>query len=139
MNEAVRSNLSEKKKIKDLFLVVIRSIDIKKNKVVVSSLIQFISNLCYGTGRLRTMLAKEDTGEFMATLKQILVQVKEKDEPAEDEDKDEDEEEHEEDEEEDAEEEDEDEEEKVGELGVAKAVAVAAMKGGPALEGRRVR
>lgn len=89
MNEAVRSNLSEKKKIKDLFLVVIRSIDIKKNKVVVSSLIQFISNLCYGTGRLRTMLAKEDTGEFMATLKQILVQVKEKDEPAEDEDKDE--------------------------------------------------
>lgn len=89
MNEAVRSNLSEKKKIKDLFLVVIRSIDIKKNKVVVASLIQFISNLCYGTGRLRTMLAKEDTGEFMGTLKQILVQVTEKDEPEEGEDKDE--------------------------------------------------
>ena len=89
MNEAVRSNLSEKKKIKDLFLVVIRSIDIKKNKVVVSSLIQFISNLCYGTGRLRTMLAKEDTREFMATLKQILVQVKETDVPGEDDDKDE--------------------------------------------------
>ena len=29
MNEEVRMNLSEKKKIKDLFLVVIRSIDIK--------------------------------------------------------------------------------------------------------------
>jgi len=32
LNEIVRSNLSDKKKIKDLFLVVIRSIDIAKNK-----------------------------------------------------------------------------------------------------------
>jgi hypothetical protein len=32
LNEEVRSNLSDKKKIKDLFLVVIRSIDIVKNK-----------------------------------------------------------------------------------------------------------
>ena len=38
MNEEVRTNLSDKKKIKDLFLVVIRSIDIVKNKTLVSSL-----------------------------------------------------------------------------------------------------
>jgi hypothetical protein len=39
MNEFVRENLSEKKKIKDLFLVVIKSIDIKENRKLVSSLI----------------------------------------------------------------------------------------------------
>ena len=48
MSEAVRKNLSEKKKVKDLFLIVIRSIDIDENRSVVSSLIQFASNLCYG-------------------------------------------------------------------------------------------
>jgi len=32
LNEVVRANLSDKKKIKDLFLVVIKSIDIPKNK-----------------------------------------------------------------------------------------------------------
>lgn len=48
LNEHVRANLSDKKKIKDLFLVVIKSIEIPKNKLLVSSLIQFISNLCYG-------------------------------------------------------------------------------------------
>ena len=76
MNEAVRANLSDKKKIKDLFLVVVRSIEIAKNKQLVSSLIQFFSNLCYGTGKLRSMLAREDTGELLATLKQILDQIK---------------------------------------------------------------
>jgi len=39
LNESVRSNLSDKKKIKDLFLVVIRSIEIAANKELVSSLI----------------------------------------------------------------------------------------------------
>jgi len=39
MSEAVRMNLSEKKKVKDLFLVVIKAIDITKNRKVVSSLI----------------------------------------------------------------------------------------------------
>ena len=76
MNEEVRGNLSDKKKIKDLFLVVIRSIEISKNKVLISSLVQFISNLCYGTGKLRSMLAKENSAEFMATLKQVLDQIK---------------------------------------------------------------
>lgn len=72
LNEQVRANLSDKKKIKDLFLVVIRSIEISKNKALISSLIQFISNLCYGQGKLRMMLAKENSAEFMATLKQVL-------------------------------------------------------------------
>ena len=76
MNEQVRGNLSDKKKIKDLFLVVIRSVEINKNKVLISSLVQFISNLCYGNGKLRQMLAKEDSAEFMGTLKQVLDQIK---------------------------------------------------------------
>ena len=69
MNDIVRSNLSDKKKIKDLFLVVIRSIEICKNKYLISSLIQFISNLCYGNGKLRQMLAREDSNEFFGTLR----------------------------------------------------------------------
>jgi hypothetical protein len=39
MNEFVRLGLSEKKKIKDLFLVVIRSIEAKENRRLLSSLI----------------------------------------------------------------------------------------------------
>ena len=56
MMESVRMNLSEKKKVKDLFLVVIRAINIDENREVVSSLIQFASNLCYGTGKFRRLL-----------------------------------------------------------------------------------
>jgi len=39
MNERTRANLSDKKKIKDVFLIVIRSIEIAKNKDLVASLI----------------------------------------------------------------------------------------------------
>lgn len=73
MNEFVREALSEKKKIKDLFLVVIRSIDIKENRKLVSSLLQFASNLCYGTGKFRIMLRSENPIEFLKTLKEILL------------------------------------------------------------------
>ena len=76
MNEAVRGNLSEKKKIKDLFLVVVKSVEISKNKKMISSLVQFFSNLCYGTGKLRQMLAKDDQSELMGVLKQILDQIR---------------------------------------------------------------
>lgn len=76
MNETVRMNLSEKKKVKDLFLVVIRAIDIDKNRPVVASLIQFASNLCYGTGKFRRLLiASEAPTEFIATLTSILTSV----------------------------------------------------------------
>ena len=75
MNESVRNNLSDKKKIKDLFLVVIRSIEIAKNKELISSLVQFFSNLCYGQGKLRSMLAREDTTELMNVFKMILDQI----------------------------------------------------------------
>ena len=75
MNEFVRENLSEKKKIKDLFLVVINSIDIKQNRKLVSSLIQFVSNLCYGTGKFRQMLRSENPSDFLGTLKSILISV----------------------------------------------------------------
>ena len=76
MNEAVRGNLSEKKKIKDLFLVVVKSVEISKNKKMISILVQFFSNLCYGTGKLRQMLAKDDQSELMGVLKQILDQIR---------------------------------------------------------------
>lgn len=77
--EAVRINLSEKKKMKDLFLVVIKSIDIKQNRKLVASLIQFVSNLCYGTGKFRKMLLAADANpkEFLQHLKNILTSVEE--------------------------------------------------------------
>ena len=43
---------------------------------MVSSLIQFISNLVYGKGKLKQMLAKENTSEFLGTLKDVLDQIK---------------------------------------------------------------
>jgi len=74
LNELVRDQLSEKKKIKDLFLVVIRSVDIGRNRKLASSLIQFVSNLCYGTGKFRSMLrVAEGTQEFFATLRIIIL------------------------------------------------------------------
>ena len=78
MNEQVRGNLSDKKKIKDLFLVVVSSIDVAKNKLLCSSLVQFISNLCHGTGKLRQMLAREESSKFFATLRRVLDQANNK-------------------------------------------------------------
>lgn len=76
LNEQVRHNLSDKKKIKDLFLVVIRSVDIPKNKALVSSLIQFVANLCHGSGKLKQMLAREDSREFFGTIAKLLKAAK---------------------------------------------------------------
>jgi hypothetical protein len=80
MNEVVRVNLSEKKKIKDLFLVVFKSIEAKENRKLLSSLIQFVSNLCYGTGKFRTMLRAENLSEFFGTLCQIIKSTSEAEE-----------------------------------------------------------
>jgi hypothetical protein len=80
MEEATRSDLSEKKKIKDLFLVVIRSIDFKENMPIVSQLISFASNLCYGTGKFRRMLATDketNPEEFFGILRTIVEGVTE--------------------------------------------------------------
>lgn len=73
MNEFVRDQLSDKKKIKDLFFVVIRSINIEENKMTVSSLITFASNLCYGSNKFRNMLKNENLSQFFSTLKEILI------------------------------------------------------------------
>ena len=72
MNEFVRLHLSEKKKIKDLFLVVIKSIEPKDNRKLLSSLIQFVSNLCYGTGKFRTMLRSENSNDFFNKLSVVF-------------------------------------------------------------------
>lgn len=48
INDLIRSQLSEKKKIKDLFINVIKSLDIQENSPVLVSLISFATNLCYG-------------------------------------------------------------------------------------------
>ena len=77
MVDLVRDTLSEKKKIKDLFLVVIRAINIDENRKLIASLVQFVSNLCYGTGKFRRMLiASESPLDFITTLKDILGSVK---------------------------------------------------------------
>jgi len=75
MHEEVRSDLSEKKKIKDLFLVVLNSINIKENRQLVSQLISFASNLCYGAGKFRKMLVNDkdrDPVDFLKMLATIL-------------------------------------------------------------------
>lgn len=59
-------------KIKDLFLIVIKSIEVAENMKLVSSLVQFISNLCYGTGKFRKMLAREQLVDFLTTIEKIL-------------------------------------------------------------------
>ena len=72
MDETVRGTLSEMSKIKDLFLIVIRSVEVKQNMKLISSLIQFVSNLCYGTGKFRRMLSQEPPAEFLSTVESIL-------------------------------------------------------------------
>lgn len=72
LNEVVRANLSDKHKIKDLFLVVIRSIEVKENMKLVSALVQFVSNLCYGQGKFRQKLAQEPPLEFFQTISAVL-------------------------------------------------------------------
>jgi hypothetical protein len=75
LNDVVRGTLSEKTKIKELFLIVIRSIDISENRKMISSLIQFASNLCYGQGKFRRMLCQEAPLEFFGSLEEILASV----------------------------------------------------------------
>lgn len=77
LNEVVRSTLSDKHKIKDLFLVVCRSVDIKESMKLLASLVQFVSNLCYGTGKFRTKLANEPPSEFMEMIGTILIAIEE--------------------------------------------------------------
>jgi hypothetical protein len=82
MHEEVRSDLSEKKKIKDLFLVVINSINIKENRQLVSQLISFASNLCYGAGKFRRMLVSDKDRnpiDFLKMLGTILDSAQESD------------------------------------------------------------
>jgi len=48
MNEFIRNSLSEKKQIKELFLGVIKVLDVHSNSKILVSLISFGTNLCYG-------------------------------------------------------------------------------------------
>lgn len=75
LDETVRGVLSEKSKIKELFLIVMRSIEVKENSELISTLIQFISNLCYGKGKFRKMLASEPPQEFLTMIESILALV----------------------------------------------------------------
>jgi hypothetical protein len=60
LNELVRTQLSEKKKIKDLFVSVIKALDVDQNISVFGTLISFGSNLCSGKyqTKFREMLKK---------------------------------------------------------------------------------
>ena len=48
LNEFIRNSLSEKKQIKELFLGVIKVLDVHQNSKILVSLISFGTNLCYG-------------------------------------------------------------------------------------------
>ena len=66
LNEFVRNQLSEKKKIKDLFIAVFKVLDIEDNISLFGTLISFGSNLCFGKHmpRFRELL-KKDFGDLM--------------------------------------------------------------------------
>lgn len=44
--------------------------------MLIASLLSFISNLCYGRGKLKQLLANEDMKEFFKTIMQIMDQIK---------------------------------------------------------------
>jgi hypothetical protein len=51
MNDFVRGELSSQKKIRDLFIIVITHMEIgTENLTILSSLVSFSGNLCYGQG-----------------------------------------------------------------------------------------
>lgn len=71
-NQIVRDGLSEKKKIKDVFLVVVKSINLKEQRTLVASLLSVVGNLCYGTNHFRNLLKSETPTQFFGMLKDIL-------------------------------------------------------------------
>lgn len=48
MNALIWSSLSEKKKIKDLFINVIKVLNVQEHSKVLVTLLSFGTNLCYG-------------------------------------------------------------------------------------------
>ena len=66
LNDYVREQLSEKKKIKDLFVTVIKALELDENISLFGTLIGFGSNLCFGKyqTKFREML-KKDFGTLM--------------------------------------------------------------------------
>ena len=66
LNEFIRNQLSDKKKIKDLFISVLKALDLKENTALIATLISFGSNLCFGKyeARFREYL-KKDFGDLM--------------------------------------------------------------------------
>ena len=78
MNELVRVQLSDKKMIKDLFLAVLQALEIRDNMKVITALVSFVTNLCYGTqqGRFRTLL-RNHTNELMQQTQRMLTFIHE--------------------------------------------------------------
>ncbi|CAI2384675.1 unnamed protein product [Moneuplotes crassus] len=79
LNEFVRNQLSEKKKIKDLFISVLKALDVDENISLFGTLISFGSNLCFGKHMTRFReLLKKDFGDLMNQILEMLTYVIEK-------------------------------------------------------------
>lgn len=76
LNEFVRNQLSEKKRIKDLFIAVLKALDLDDNISLFGTLISFGSNLCFGKnmGMFRELL-KKDFGDLMNEIVDITIYV----------------------------------------------------------------
>jgi hypothetical protein len=53
LNELIRSALSEKKKIRDLFISVLKVLEVQEHSKVMVTLISFATNLCYGETNIK--------------------------------------------------------------------------------------
>lgn len=73
INDYCRGQLSEKKKIKDLFIAVLKALDVKENTKLFGTLISFGSNLCFGKYETKFReLLKKDFGDLINELIVII-------------------------------------------------------------------
>jgi len=79
LNDYVRGQLSEKKKIKDLFVSVLKALDLQENTALFGTLISFGSNLCFGKHETKFReLLKKDFGDLMNIIVNMVTFVIEK-------------------------------------------------------------
>lgn len=76
LNDHVRAQLSEKKKIKDLFISVIKALDLDENITLFGTLISFGSNLCFGKYQTKFReLLKKNFADLMNEIVNMLTYV----------------------------------------------------------------
>ena len=79
LNEYVRTQLSEKKKIKELFISVLKALDLQENTNLIATLISFGSNLWFGKYEIKFReFLKKDFGDLMNIIVNMVTFIIEK-------------------------------------------------------------